>query len=239
MDDATRKDYELPRPQAQRAASGDALTTGASNDIASEHPERRRPGSGAPSAIDRLRSRARSGQGSELACEVLDVIHPAWRKNMHDVKWFATLYEIVRFREANGFLPRYNGNLPGERRLYQWLNSRRKEARGVGLGAAKFARERRDLILDERLPGWNESRDEKWLAILEEIVRFREVHGFLPRYDGDLPGEKRLHHWLNNRRSDSGGYGPSAAKFARERRDLILDERLPGWRGNRRSRPPG
>lgn len=228
MDQTAWPDSERQRSQAQRAIPGDApLSHGGSSASGEAHRGGGRPrGSGRTrTAVDSLRNRAITGRASDLLSAVLDHVEPSWRDDPREAAWLENLEKIVRFRDANGFLPRRDGDLPDERRLYRWLINRRREGRGFGSGAAKFARDQRGQLLDERIPGWDSGvYTDRWEESLAEVLAFVAEHGRLPAARAADPHEGRLGMWLAQQRYETSRGRPGA-----ERRSARLNAALPGW----------
>lgn len=139
--------------------------------------------------------------------------------------------QIARWRDTHGGALPSSRSIGTERTLGAWLSSLRTTARGKnGRGAALTPARR--ALLDELLPGWADVQphgapnDEVFLARVEKIAAFRNVHGHLPRSGTDECD--RLGLWLSQLGSASRGKGNLAWSEYRQR---VLDERLPGWNG--------
>jgi hypothetical protein len=166
---------------------------------------------------------------------ILDEKLPGWRADDVDEMWLARLDAIVEFRSTENHLPRSSAPIGSDECvMYKWLDSRRGEANGKGDGASKFLRLSREKILDEKLPGWKNDVDKKWLARLDAAAALRDAENHLPRSVAPVDSDEyALYMWIQKLRQEAKGNGSGAAKFARLNRAALLDAALPGWRGSR------
>lgn len=157
---------------------------------------------------------------------MLDAVGLEWRGDPRERSWLDTVDAIAAWREEHGGWPRRVSSSAEEARLYRWLTNRRREARGLGSGAAKFARDGRADLLDDRLPGWDsETNDARWESQAAACGRFFDVNGWVPRNGGRDGEESALARWLAVQRAAlDEGTPRGAARVAR------LDALLPGWR---------
>lgn len=149
-----------------------------------------------------------------------------WTVDSRDQAWDATVDEIAAWRAQHGRWPRRVSDSVDERRLYRWLTNRRREARGLGSGAAKFARDSRAALLDARLPGWrSETNDARWVGQAAALAAFVTDRGSLPRDTGRDDPESNLARWLAVQRTALDGRNDTIRA-----REAHLDTIAPGWR---------
>jgi hypothetical protein len=79
---------------------------------------------------------------------------------------------------------------------------------------------RRKSVLDEQVPGWDETGQEVWERTAREIAAFRAFRGRMPSGAAAQHSERRLSRWIDDMRRGRG--------LSPERR-AYLDEVLPGW----------
>jgi hypothetical protein len=76
-------------------------------------------------------------------------------------------------------------------------------------------------LLDEQIPGWDETFRDAWERKAEEVVEFRLRHGELPPESSREPLVRSQARWLKDQRRGRG-LTPKLEAF--------LDRVLPGWR---------
>lgn len=140
-------------------------------------------------------------------------------------EWRAIADQVGRYRRDHGRWPRMRSDAASERRLGQWLNAQRVQARGhqnahrLGAGRRKY--------LDAAAPGWLLDSEAKWRASADAVGQFYAVHRRWPEQRADDPHERRLGKWLSDHRTSARG-GPKAHLFTPERRKH-MDVAAPGW----------
>jgi hypothetical protein len=121
--------------------------------------------------------------------------------------WTEMADTVVRFVERSGTLPA-PGAEPVEDEMAGWLAVQRRAAQQGRMTSAHRS------FLDTRIPGWRQSREERWksqLALLSEATA------------AGTPVRGRLKVWLKSQRRAAAAGQLSAA------RKSSLDERAPGW----------
>ena len=147
---------------------------------------------------------------------LLDWHFPGWNMTLDEV-WERNLESTITWRDSNSSKnPRGGGHDldDDERFAGQWLQVQRKRLK---------PEDRRYRILDERLPGWNITRDALWDLTLREVATWHDLNQKYPRRKGknltDL--ERRLGLWLGKQRER---LEPGSERYR------LLDEKLPGWK---------
>ena len=104
-----------------------------------------------------------------------------------------------------------------EKRLGIWLSNQRVVDRKGNLSPERKA------LLDEKVPGWDESFDDRFEANVDATAAFCAEHGCRPSRKAESLDEKRLGVWLNRQRvtKTKGALSPE--------RKALLDAKLPGW----------
>lgn len=82
-----------------------------------------------------------------------------------------------------------------------------------------------EALLDEQVPGWDETVQETWERTVQEIATFRSRRGRLPAYSSPEDSERRHSRWLADFRQ-GGNLTPE--------REAYLEKHLPGWRADGR-----
>lgn len=164
------------------------------------------------------------GPGIEVIgdLEVRDIILRASRiGDPLGADWRGRLQEVIRFRKANGALPRINGvNLSAdELKLGTWLGEQRRTLKAGVLSHDRRAR------LDELVPGWADTHNDVWGSKASEVAAWIAANGRVPRVSGlnVSAEEKKLGVWVKNQRAKL-----KAGKLRPDRR-MRLDELVPGW----------
>lgn len=117
-----------------------------------------------------------------------------------------------------------------ESKLATWIGNQRLLATGIRAGRWT---EERSAFLDSRVPGWFEQsvspRLETEFAIkVDELCHWVSTYERWPQGSARDDTERKLWNRLNNfRRAEKGSL---AGRWNAQRR-LLLDTRLPGWRG--------
>lgn len=161
---------------------------------------------------DQIMAWARRQRHAPLSDEqsaALDVVYPSWRHAKEEL-WHARLDAVAAFVAACGRYPSQRAADPAEKRLGVWLKNNRT-------GGIQSTPERR-AVIDTRLTGWNLTRDDVWMARLEETAARVAGLGRLPRRAGS-PAESTARRWLDRQVNESPA------------RLQALDDRLPGWCG--------
>lgn len=173
-------------------------------------------------SMNKLRRRRANGSLSPAAIAVLNSVRPGWHATRDDL-WLAVRDEILQWRaDHDGDDPRKGSAAAGadEKRLGGWLAHQ---------GGTLTPGSRRFKILEDTLPGWSVTRNDRWNTNHQRALQWREVHGADPRKDGTgiQLDEKRLGQWLAHQRRS---LTPTSARYQ------LLDATLPGWRTTRRGR---
>jgi hypothetical protein len=144
--------------------------------------------------------------------------HIAWTVLKQATPSFdANVEATAAFCAEHGRRPSRKAKGPEEKRLGEWLGGQRKADRKGNLGPARKA------LLDEKVPGWDESFDDIYAANVDATAAFCAEHGRWPSAMAKGPEEKRLGRWLSTQRvaNKKGNLSPA--------RKALLDEKVPGW----------
>lgn len=140
----------------------------------------------------------------------LDIVYPDWRKTLNGV-WFTRLEAVEALVAVNGFFPRAAAKDPAEKQLGIWMAAQRYRVELLSPDRIK--------LLNERLPGWNKSKDEAWNERLEEICAIVAELGRIPHSTEKETEARRAGVWLK--------------RFAKapetDPKVITLNERIPGW----------
>jgi hypothetical protein len=120
----------------------------------------------------------------------LDETFPSWRETRNGV-WHSQLEAVERFLVAHGHFPRRSKGVDShENSLSIWLATQR-------FSVQKLSAERRKLM-DERLPGWNKTRDDRWEDRLADLQSYVAVNGRMPPGNSKDPAARRHRKWIEN-----------------------------------------
>lgn len=122
--------------------------------------------------------------------------------------------ELKVYRDACGVWPSPRSRNNDVLSLSKWLGKQRWSVRTGALAADRKA------LLDEQVPGWDETVQETWERTAREIATFREYRGRMPSGVTTEHSERRLARWIDDMRRGRG-LSPERKAF--------LDDVLPGW----------
>jgi uncharacterized protein CbrC (UPF0167 family) len=155
-------------------------------------------------------NRQKNAPLSTAQAAAMDSVYPEWRKTINGV-WFTNLEAVEAFVAAHGFFPRAGVKDPAEKAIGIWLATQRYRVNLLSADRIK--------LLEERLPGWNKSKEEAWNERLDEVCAIVAALGRLPKYTEKDPEAKKAQAWIRNHRAH-----PDT-----DWRVITLNERLPGW----------
>jgi hypothetical protein len=141
-------------------------------------------------------------------------------------KWLAKLEELKGYKKENGHCLVPRDHTVNGVRLGLWVMTQRGAYNGNGLSDDRTA------MLDAIGFVWD-AREAKWLANLEELKRFEEVHGdcLVPR-DHIVNGVK-LGEWVSWQRTAYNGTGLSKERIAKLKEiGFVWDAREAKWLAN-------
>lgn len=147
---------------------------------------------------------------------ILDTRVPGWRgrgRNRHGT-FESRVQDLKIHRDAYGAWPSSRARDESVVALSKWLDRHRIMLRSGGLVPY------RKSVLDQQVPGWDESVQETWERTVREIATFRSLNGRLPAYSSKEHSERRLSRWLGDYRR---------GRNLTPERKAYLDEHLPGW----------
>jgi hypothetical protein len=121
--------------------------------------------------------------------------------------WTEMAAMVARFAERTGSLPG-PGTDPVEDEMAGWLAVQRRTAQ------QRRMTETRRTFLDTRIPGWRQSREDRWNSQLSLLIEARSA---------GTPVRGRLKIWLKSQRRTA------AAGQLRTDRQASLDAAAPGW----------
>lgn len=179
-------------------------------------------------------SQGRGNSWSLSRGRVLSTIAPGW-ESVKETSWYAKLDLLVKWRNKNRQKwPSRDSDDPEEKSLAGWLKHQRKLK---STGALSHSVER-DRALQDSAPGWDgilrsRARDARleaqWEHNLGELEAWSRTRP-LPKQGQQDPEEKRLAQWMFDQRKRLRGQGKARLP---EKRILMLDSRVPGWRGEK------
>lgn len=147
---------------------------------------------------------------------------PEWNASWDEL-WQDNCDEVLAWVASHQALPRSNGKNLSEEEAFlgRWIGTQR---RSIQLNDERF------LVLSEKLPGWNFTREELWMRRLSELVLWADSNGRMPRKHGvNVSDDERfLGQWLSNQRSIARGQRSNYLPLSDSRRKA-LDETLPRW----------
>ncbi len=172
----------------------------------------------------RTAARKNSLQGDRRAW--LDQHVPGWEVTRVSPEWwFKTAQEVADFTTSHGRLPGTTKANKHEQRLGTWIAAQRTAARKNSLQGDRRA------WLDEHLPGWKVTADDRWYETAKQVADFISTHGRYPRVTAS--GEERhLGRWMETQRTNAS---KGETRFTPERQSW-LDEHLPDWSATARDR---
>ncbi len=147
---------------------------------------------------------------------ILDERLPGWDALRHtDRGSFESRVQALKVhRDACGAWPSSRSRDGDVFSLSKWLSWQRQFARAGTLAPSRKA------LLDEQVPGWNETVQETWERTAREIADFRRFRGRMPSGVAAEHSERRLSRWMDDMRRGRG-LSPERKAF--------LDGVLPGW----------
>jgi hypothetical protein len=146
---------------------------------------------------------------------ILDERVPCWDAPRKGGGGFTSrVHDLKVYRDACGVWPSLRSRDKDVLSLAKWLSQRRWFLRTGTLAPDRKA------LLDEQVPGWDETVQETWERTAREIATFREYHGRMPSGVVTEHSERRLSRWIDDMRRGRG-LSPERKAF--------LDEVLPGW----------
>jgi hypothetical protein len=174
----------------------------------------------------------RSIRGSNaLTQERIDRLNqhlPGWNEQTNE--WSERLESLVQWRAQpgnQGVWPNSRSQDAIEARLGHWFRDQRMRTRRGVLTPDHI------LILNERLPGWNDEVDH-WSERLQEMIEWRQENpGRWPRSISNVDKEVRLGRWRRTQRQywnvlQQERNVPGSSNLTPERIDR-LNQDLPGW----------
>lgn len=163
-----------------------------------------------------LQYQRRETSADEAYRVILDARVPGWRgtrRNRHG-SFESRVQDLKIHRDAYGAWPSSRARDEAVVALSKWLDRHRIMLRSGGLVPY------RKSVLDQQVPGWDESVQETWERTVQEIATFRSLNGRLPAYSSKEHSERRLSRWLGDFRR---------GRNLTPERKAYLDEHLPGW----------
>lgn len=155
---------------------------------------------------------------TEEQAAALNTELPGWRGRIASppVPWEQRLVEVKTYRDAYGKWPSCRSSDPQTKILAAWVGSQRHNRNGSPeVQAARLK------VLDEQLPGWNETPAQAWFRIADDVAAFRDRIGEWPAYGSREATVRRMAKWLSDQR---------AGRNVSPEREAYLNEHLPGWR---------
>lgn len=165
--------------------------------------------------IKRQRLKSLKGLLDKAQVEALDATVPNWEVTIED-RWNHILQEVCDHFAVHGSLPkaRHKGAYGS---LGVWVQTQ-KELRRLGK-----IKEERKVILDEKLPLWRESVEDKWERDMHSVAAYFTEHRAYPSNSSNDPEVGFLGEWINGaRRKLKDGLMP-------DERKAKLDNTLPYW----------
>lgn len=148
------------------------------------------------------------------ACRaVLDARIPRWDGNMHG-PFESRVQDLKVYRDAYGVWHSSRSRDGAVLALSKWLERHRHQMRNGEMVPHRKA------LLDEQVPGWDETVQQTWERTAREIATFRTHRGRMPSGAAAEHSERRLSRWIDDMRRGRG-LSPERKAF--------LDEVLPGW----------
>jgi hypothetical protein len=183
---------------------------------------RARRGGKAESRLYEWLAGQRRKPGPEPFRSILDAWLPGWSKLRREFRgtFEARVQELKVYRDAYGTWPTWRSNDEGVSLLAKWLAGQRQLQRAGEMASARKA------LLDEQVPGWDETVQQTWERTAREIAVFRDRLGRMPSSVAAEHSERRLARWIDDMRRGRG-LSPERKTF--------LDEVLPGWYITRRT----
>lgn len=144
---------------------------------------------------------------------LLDSITTDWRLKKNDI-WESSLNKAAAFYRKHDRLPVHSKTDKNEMVLRSWIEGNKR----VNLSPERKAR------LDQMLPGWNETEQDRWYATFTKVADFCAAHGKSPLKSSKSKEERVLGEWLSSVRQ-------SFKKTDKLDTDQIaaLEARIPGW----------
>lgn len=166
----------------------------------------------------------RTIQAAEPFLRILNERIPGWdTPRRRTSPPFAEGVKAVKtYRATHGAWPSCRSRDEGVFLLATWLKNQK-----IAFRAGNMAPAKREL-LDNEVPGWNETFQETWERTAREIAAFRTNNGHMPSGVSKDNAERRLSRWLDDMRRGRG--------MSPERR-VFLDGVVPGWDVTRFSKP--
>ena len=157
--------------------------------------------------------RKRKSALSDKQVALLDSISPDWKVTKSD-EWECKFGLVKDFVKSNQRFPKTTGS-EDEKKLRRWLETQKRVS-------PRMPAERK-AILDSGLPGWDESADDRWYAVLEEVVAFYNKNNRAPRKSRGDKEEKRLGDWVFRARKNYREQSLESEQIA------ALNAQVPGW----------
>lgn len=160
---------------------------------------------------------------SQVYRAILDERIPGWNNpvRLHETVFTRRVQDLKVYRDAYGSWPTARARDDFVASLAFWLNSARMAGREGTLAASYRA------LLDNQVPGWNDTVEQTWERTGHEIAEFRSRTGRMPSSISPEHSERRLARWMDDKRR---------GRNMTPERDAFLDEVLPGWRFGMRVR---
>jgi hypothetical protein len=162
------------------------------------------------------------------------VLGPLWFKTVPRRRWFDRADDLIDFIAEHQRFPRSGAESQAEQTVIAWLYVQ------IGKGDALPLERRR--YLDSVMPGWDEGfapRLPRSTDLAPAIAEFIAENGRWPIPRADDEHERQLGGWLNARRTDGRAArvnGFVAGRFYTPEFAAYLDETIPGWLGDGRTR---
>jgi hypothetical protein len=175
--------------------------------------------------VTRQRTMLRTGELLPEKEKELDRVLDSWRTSRLD-NWPVILEDVHTFTLKHGVLPSASASAsasasPAEKKLNTWLSNQNSRMRRGMMPSDRIA------LMDSKAPGWRMSPDDKWMERVSLVADYKQKTGKFPAASySDVPELKKWGIWLSNHRS------MARAGTLEPERELVLDVKLPGWRGD-------